>query len=61
MKTAKRGFHVQTVCPYWGKVFWSKAIHPTREEAIDYAQKRMKSGRRILIWENVDGEMHLKA
>mgnify|MGYP003134526506 FL=1 len=61
MKAAKRGFHVQTVCPISGKIFWSKATHPTRDEAIGYAQKRVKSGRRILIWQEHDGEIHLKA
>lgn len=54
-------FHVQTVNPVTGKIYWTKPVHSTIAGAMCYAKRRCKDQRRILIWEDVGDEIYLRA
>lgn len=54
-------FHVQTVNPVTGKMYWTKPVHSTIGDAISYAKKRCKDQQRILIWETIGGEIYLRS
>ena len=54
-------FQVMSVCSVTGKIFWSKAHFPAIDEAVAYINKRMNHGRRILIWEDIENEVYLRA